>query len=413
VDTDETVSVLRTLGDDEVRPPMVDLDLAIRTGRQRLRRRRTACVTGAVAAVVALVAAAPFTVQLTQGRPAGEVSAGTPPASAPTASASAPAGPTSFSCVEARLATPHAGQQALVTGADPSGRFIVGRVYSGGHPTQVAMWDNGKLHTLTIPGEDATLEDVNSAGVAVGDSYPSGTVSAGWIYANATLSRLPGSEGASPVAINDQGTIVGGQTRDGALGYPIVWHSATSEPVRLPLPADALGGGVADIDSDGTIVGTFVPPSTGTPLARGIVWRPDGTSEVLPLPTDLVDGVNGLEIHAIRHGVITAAATISSRTGKSLIPVTYDLSTGRFTVLPGANIWIQAANAQGAIAGEAGPGPALYTPTTGVVQLPTLRTSTAPALASMATTISDDGLLLSGQDEDDNGVIHAVTWTCR
>jgi hypothetical protein len=152
----------------------------------------------------------------------------------------------------------------------------------------------------------------------------------------------------------------------------------------------------------------------GGPLTRGVVWRPDGSVDLLPLPTDLVDGVNGLEIHSIRNGVITAAATVSDKTSKSFTPVTYDLSTREFTLLPQANLWVGAGNAKGYIAGQTGSTPAVYTPTTGVIDLPTLRRVDGPiALGRLATTISDNGLVIGGQDTDENNVIRAVTWTCH
>lgn len=418
---DETVILLQSLGDEPVRPPMVDLNLAMRTGRQRRHRRRLAASAGSVLGVVAVIAAAPVAIHGVRGKaPASVIGAGSPSAgTAAIPSPSVPAAPASLNCVESRLPVPKPGQEGLVTGADPSGRFIVGRVYNGGRPAQVAIWDNGKITTSTIPGDDAELVDITSEGVAVGESYVSGTVPTAWIYANGHLTKLPGPAGSSPVAINDQGLIGGTQESTDSFGYPIVWHSATSNPVRLPLPpGSTLGGSVADVDSDGTIVGSVIErPGPELPhdvLSRGVVWRPDGSVDLLPLPTDLVDGVNGFEIHSIRNGVITAAATVSTATGKTLTPVTYDLSTGKFTRLPGANLWIGTGNAEGGIAGDADENPAVYTPATGVVALPTLlKTRTTPFMGGLAKTISDNGRIIGGQDMDENNVITAVMWTCQ
>jgi len=173
------------------------------------------------------------------------------------------------------------------------------------------------------------------------------------------------------------------------------------------------------VDSDGTIVGDVIQPPNATvppnlPVTQGIVWRADGTSDLIPFPPGLVDGVNGLEVRSIRNGVITAAATITSKTGKQLFPVTYDLSTGRFTLLPGANIFVSRGNANGDIAGQTGSAAAIYTPATGVVPLPMLRKASAThQVGSQATTISDSGRIIGGQDLDDNYVIQAVMWTCH
>lgn len=416
---EQTVRALLGLRDDEGGPPSVDLGAAIRTGRGRLRRRRTAQWSASAAVAVAVVVAAPATLHLLRepGHPAASPAA--PPAvvasPSPSPSASPDAGPTSLACVETRLPVPRPNQEALVTGADPTGHYTVGRVYDGGHPRQVIIWHDGKFTTLAMPGSDAELTDITSAGVAVGFSFPSGTNSTGWIYQNGRLSKLKGPYGAQPRAIADSGTIGGTENTKDGLEYPIVWHSPSSAAVRLPLPGPNWLGQVDDVDPDGTVVGT-VRSRVTSDANRGIVWRPDGSYQLLPLPTSVVAGANGLEVHSIRDGAVVAAGTVSDSTGKSLTPVLYRLSTGEFTALPGADLFINAGNANGWVVGQASYGmPAVYSPGTGIVRLPTLvpHDTSSPPAAIAASTISDSGLLIGGQDVDGKNVIHAVNWTCH
>jgi hypothetical protein len=54
--------------------------------------------------------------------------------------------------------------------------------------------------------------------------------------------------------------------------------------------------------------------------------------------------------------------------------------------------------------------PALWTPGTGIVKLPTL---TKKADMDAPAFISDSGDLLAGQDTDKHGVIRAVEWRCH
>jgi hypothetical protein len=408
---EQIVHALRGLRDDEGGPPSVDLNAAIRTGRGRLRRRRTAQLSASAVVAAAVVVAVPATLRPVR-EPANQAA---PPATSPAVVASPAAGPTSLACVETRLPVPHPNQEALVTGADPTGHYMVGRVYDNGRPAQVAIWHGGKLATLAMSGSDPELTDITPGGVAVGVSFTSGTNSTGWIYQDGRLSKLAGPHGAQPRAIADNGVIGGTENMKDGLEYPIVWHSPSSAAVRLPLPGPQWLGQVDDVDSDGTIVGT-VRPSVTSDANRGIVWRPDGSYQLLPLPSTVVAGANGMEVLSIRDGAVVAAGTVSDNSGESLTPVLYRLSSGEFTALPGANLFVNAGNAHGWVTGQASHGvPAVYAPTTGVVRLPTLvpHGTASPPLAIAASTISDSGLVIGGQDVDGKDVIHAVSWTCR
>jgi hypothetical protein len=412
MDDEQTEHALLGLRDDGGRPPAVDLGAAMRLGRTRLRRRRTAQMSVGAVVAVAVVAAAPTTLHLVR-EPAHPTAS--PDAQPMVAAAQSPSGPASLACVETRLPVPRANQEALVSGADPTGRYMVGRVYEAGRPTSVIIWHDGQFKTLAMSGSDPELVDITPAGVAVGVSSPSGSDSTGWIYQDGRLTKLKGPYGAEPRAIADNGTIAGTETTQDGQTYPIVWHSPTSTAMRLPLPGPGWLGQVDDVDSDGTIAGT-VRPSVTSDANQGIVWHPDGSYQLLPLPTGVVAGANGMEVHSIRDGVIVAAGTVSDSTSKAMTPVLYRLSTRELSPLPAANLFIGAGNAQGWIAGQGPHGiPAVYTPTTGNVPLPTLvqhGTSTPPAGID-AQTISDNGSIIGGQDLDAKNVIHAVSWACH
>ncbi|GIH18489.1 hypothetical protein [Rugosimonospora africana] len=420
MDDEQTVRALLGLRDEEGAPPSVDLAAAMRMGRSRLRRRRTAQLSAGAVVAVAVVVATPATVQLVREpahpavAPTTTLGLAATSSPSPSPSPSPAAGPTSLACVESRLPVPQPNQEALVIGADPTGHYLVGRVYKSGHSSQVIIWHDGQFKTLTMSGSDPELRDITPNGVAVGTSFPSGLNSTGWIYQNGRLSKLKGPYGSQAVAIADNLTIGGTESKDG-LEYPIVWHSPASTAVRLPLPGPNWLGSVDDVDSDGTIVGT-VRPSVTSDANQGIVWHPDGSYQLLPLPTGVVAGANGMEVHSIRDGAIVAAGTVSDSSSKTMTPVLYRLSTGEFTALPGADLFIEAGNAQGWVAGSGSYDmPAVYTPTTGIVRLPTLvpHGTSTPPLGIVAGTISDDGLTIGGQDVDAHDVIHAVRWSCH
>lgn len=407
---DNTVQELRGLDDDSFAPPLVDLTAAMATGRARRRNRRIAGAGASVVAVVAVVAAVPFGLGAIHHHSKVPV----PVAAASTTAAPTPT-PTSLTCVEQPLPVPD-GQLSTSATGEPSGRYIEGNVYaSAGHLAKAVIWDNGKVSaTFSIPGAsaDAGLVDISSTGVAIGTSYSGGSERS-WIYQDAKVSRLAGPAGAGAVAINDQGIVVGTLQPPGSGDQtPIVWQTPTSTAKRLPLPSNSVGGQAEDIDADGTIVGTL--GLTKNPGAdEGVAWLPDGTIRILPLPD--IKGVNGLRIHQIHDGIISAEAEIINENESVFLPVTYDLRTGVYTRLPADTMWMRASNARGWVIGSGGRGEAiiLWTPGTGAITLK----SGYPLNSPLAiTSITDDGHTIVGTDtanKNGNGVYFPVAWSCH
>ena len=405
MDIDTLIPALRTLDDDGAGPPRVDLTAAVARGRQLRRSRRLARATLS-ASLVAITAAALVAAPRLLHRPEHGVAALPGGASPSAVGTDSPRPLQSLSCDLQQLAVPVAGQQSIVRAADPTGRYIVGRVYTGGTPNKVVVWDNGQPHPATMHGSDATLDDINSSGVAVGSSFLTDTSQVPWVYANDQFTRLAGAGPMlAPTAINEQGEIVGVLTDAQYLTHPVVWRSPTASLQNLPLPSPGWIGGAGDIDTDGTIIGSG-RSIVDSGAEQGVVWLPDGTVRVLPLPE--ITGANGLRLMSIRHGIIAGEAIVSDAKSMAFFPVTYDLATGVYTQRTGARFFLNAGNAQGWLVGS---GPSLWTPQTGMIALP--RLSDSNILPDEAYTISDDGSVIAGQLTDAKNVIHAVTWHCH
>jgi hypothetical protein len=419
MDPTETVERLRGLRDEPIGPPTTDLAAAITTGRRRIRRRRAMRAAITLVTVGAAIVAVPLSIGAVHGdahtpiTPAGPT--GTPSAGAtPTPSAAATA--SSLVCTEQRLPTPHPNQEAITMGADPTGRYHVGRVYGhGGSPSQVAVWHDGVVTAVTMPGGDGDLTAVNSRGVAIGASISASTLRhTGWVYDGGRLTRMSGPDDFVPIAIDDDGVVVGSATGGNDTVTPLRWSTPTSAPQPLPLPPGRSGWADA-IGEDGTIIGN-ISPLTGGNGARAVVWHPGGSYELLPMPTALVPGVSDLSAYGIHGSVVDVLATVRTARAVLSTPLRYDLATGTYTRLfATGQVQVNDVNAAGWAVGAGAEGaPSVYAPAYGVVRLPTLVRHPADTvmLDVIPWTISDDGRTVGGQDTDAAGVIRAVIWTC-
>ncbi|GIG86895.1 hypothetical protein [Plantactinospora endophytica] len=435
-DDEHLIAVLRMLDDEPDGPGRIDLAGAISEARRRRRIRRTARVGGTALLAVAAVAAVPLTLPVLRPGPAvdGVVATGGPaPTGAPTATGTAtppgdPAGtpvpivtgttgtvtpPTR--CTVSRLPVPDGHPKSLVTGADPSGRWILGRSYptgsQGGYP--VLVWEDGKPRRVDLPGGDQTLRDVNSTGLAVGFSY----VDDGprpYLYRDGKVSSLPGVPVGQALAVNQAGQIVG--YRDSGRDQPVIWSDAAGPPADLPLPDDGSRGEAVDIDEDGTVLGVLIDRSGQHEY--GYLWRPDGTAQKLPTPQVAGQPAESFRPQSIRNGWVAGVAT-RAETGSDPsaghkevhAAVRLHLPTGRFVEVPGRAFWPQVGNAQGWLGGFAGDRNALATDA-GQLLLPELHERKA-AGGNTVWTLSDDGRIAAGQSEDAAGEPQAVLWRCR
>ncbi|HLL69236.1 MAG TPA: hypothetical protein VK453_26510 [Micromonosporaceae bacterium] len=328
---------------------------------------------------------------------------GTTPGVAPRAQNAAAVSPTS--CAVHRLPLPVDTGNVEVTGGDPGGRYLLGRVLPGatapapGAP-QVVVWRDGLVDSAPRHPGGLRLDDVNSSGVAVGSAgaYPDAPPS---VYRNGVVSPLAGARFGVATAINENGTIAGVSfvgTDERAVA--LRWASAAAEPVVLPLPAGYTLHSVNGIDEDGTVVGVAAR-SADAPV--GYVWRPDGTGYRLPRPPKterLV--VTGYEAADIRDGKVAVNGWVSDDDGERALfwAFEYDVRAGRYRkVGPWMGYrWVDAAavNASGWLAGGGGlniASPSFVTDG-GAQELPRLTTPTD--VDTVARTLSDDGRVIGG-----------------
>ncbi|MEE6258128.1 hypothetical protein [Plantactinospora sonchi] len=400
-------SFLRPLAGEPRTPSVVDVDRAIADGERRLRRLRTAGA-GAAAAVLVLAVTGGWVLLRTDAPvgPPDRVAIGpspTSPTGSPSSSAPAVTPPTS--CTVHRLDVP-AGHppRSVVTGADPTGRYLLGRSYPGSGPRPL-IWDNGRVKAVGISGDDPQLVDVTSTGVAVGFSFvdASSGRTAAWVYRSGRLSRLAG-DNTTASGINDREVIVGSVD-----GRPAVWSSPTSRPTMLSTPDRGWTGAAVGIDEDGTIVGALQGPSDREP--DGYLWRPDGTLEKLPVPTLRGKPATTYTPHAIRHGWIVGWSALDERGARYIGAPRWNLRTGEVEPFDAAGS-TEAVNRYGWTVGV-GPAGAQFLADGTSVDLPDLDRN-ANRDGTRVLTVSDDGRTLAGQadwGEEEEPV--AVRWRCR
>ncbi|WP_229073420.1 hypothetical protein [Actinoplanes sp. DH11] len=396
---------LKSLDDEPDTPSTVDIDRAISTARRRRRLRRGAVVTGVAVVTVAASATAsllpgsglPQVTATNTAVPADKAS----PVPAPTTAVPGPA-----ACKLTRLPVPDGEPMALVTGADPTGRWIAGRTYptSGGY--QAVIWRDGKVSKVEMPGDlEEALRDVNTSGLAVGWSYSeAGPVP--YAYRDGRTTKLAAAGSAN--AVNDAGQIVG----DDNAGHGLFWPSADAKPKRLPTPAGAKQAQARAIDEDGTVAGSL-------DLARPYLWLPDGTHRELPMPE--IDGKPAKIAQAfdIRNGWVTGMASAAghkdreNRSSEPVYAARWDLRTGKAELVGELQYPADAVNAHGWQVGNDAKGYAVLVTGDDVVRLPGLGRNRPDGTATIASTLSDDGRIIAGQSDDKSGTIQAVIWNCR
>jgi hypothetical protein len=415
---------------DEVREeplpaPFAPAEEVRRRGRRRSQRQ---ALSGGVA-VLAVLALGAGGLALA----AEPTSTPPPPAHSSATTATTPAGPTPPNeCELEPLPNPEGAYQSLVTGADPTGRFIVGVAsanFRDEPQVQVVFWDGGQPISVEMPGEDPKLRDVNSQGVAIGTSYQSGDTATGWVYQDGDLTELPA--GYRPSTINEQGAIVGSLSIGAARTrlVPVVWRSPTAEPEMLSVPDDTWSVNAEFVGSDGTVVGTGVDMDGDPDAVRSFIWSPDGVRQELPLP-EVSDGtVINFAATSIRDGLVVGGAAVEPNDGTGVFfPIfSYEQRTGEFTDLAGDRMIVaNASNSYGWIAGNTVDGLVLLASGTAVT-LPYPEVPEDPgdrfALRPTVASISEDGRTLAGHVYIEDGserseqavTFHeqAMTWRCR
>src|SRR5438270_1289062 len=167
METDEEYAtvVLQRLDGPLPRTSTVDISQAMTVGRRRRRiRRLTGLLSAGTATAVVLVAVPVTAGALRPGGPATVVTMDGSGLPTGTASMAAQPPPAPTACTIAKLPVPQ-GEMSVVTGGDPTGRYLVGRAYPdhAGNP-QLLMWHDGSVRQLYTAGDDQVLNAVNSTG---------------------------------------------------------------------------------------------------------------------------------------------------------------------------------------------------------------------------------------------------------
>jgi hypothetical protein len=390
------VLLLSPLRGDPTTPPRVDVARAIAEGRRR-RVRWWASGTAIVALTATAAGGGTLAISaLDRSRPQPAPRIVASPAPTVTASERA-AGPTD--CTVIRLPTDGA-PKALVTGGDPTGRYLVGMVYSSDRP--VIVWKDGKIAArVTMPGaSNRNLHDLNTSGVGVATSYDANDTQRSYVYRNGRFTPLKGGQ-SDAVSINDAGVIAGTVGN----GHPVIWSSPSATPVRLKLPSGATIGGVDGIDEDGTVLGEVGRPTTEM---TGYLWLPGGTGRRMPLPT--VDGkpANYFWAESISNGWVAGRAVVDTPSGERRFTwYRYRVATNQYEQLPmeagmparvAANGWVAGVGATVTIFSDAG-----------VLPLPSYQTDQDYTI----TSYSADGLVIGGSSAAPGLVNRPLMWRCR
>jgi uncharacterized membrane protein len=292
-----------------------------------------------------------------------------------------------------------------VSGADPTGRFILGYGWSDQPQDPAArypvIWDRGVRTAVPLPGTLQVLTDINSAGVAVGSSADPETFEplTPWIYRDGRVRPLPGGQTGEARAINERGDVVGNT----AAGAPVRWpaFSTVSGPVNLPLPDGAVTAAAHDLDEDGTVVGTMWVKG-GT--ERGVVWLPDGRTTALKAPPGLGPTTRAV---AVRGGWVTGSA--DSVNGQT-VAVRWRLASGAARAYPQL-FFSTTVNPAGWLAGSSTAHAPLVVTGAADMTLPGLVEGLP--VNGFAGELSDDGHAVAGGVTDKEGLDRAVFWRCR
>ncbi|GIJ67268.1 hypothetical protein [Virgisporangium ochraceum] len=418
VDHEERISAtLRAVSDDlRARPTLL---AEVRTGALRRQRRRRVAGGAAIAAAAVLVASAVAAGGLRSvagpERPLGtHVSTSPSPTASRSAEVAAPG-----TCRIDRLPVPEGHPRSLVTGGDPTGRFLVGRAYGSTgfvarHP--LLIWDDGVPTRVDMPGDDEAFDDITSTGMAVGSAFTGRDTQSAFVYRDGKLTRLRAPAGSVQArAVAENGTIVGNLGGGSEPYQPLVWSGPDGEAQFLPLPDGFPEGETVDVDDDGTVLAKVSVAGSRGPDGgdHAHVWAPDGSGRLLPMPEVGGKPAQTFWPISIHDGVVfgRAARPIGSG-GVSFDSFLFNLRTGTYTPLTHAFGLV--GTSEGWIVGQEWDGPFVAAPG-GRAPLPMLvplSEDPVTRLMNMAVHISADGTVIGGQAVDDKSQIQAVRWRC-
>jgi RNA polymerase sigma-70 factor (sigma-E family) len=300
------------------------------------------------------------------------------------------------SCLPKQLPLPSGfTRTSLLTGGDPSARYLTGKSYGGPGQTRMLIWANGSLAAaFAAPGENVSINDVNSRLTAVGESVSGddfGDIQP-WVYLNGELQSLKG-ERAAPRAINEAGQIAGW-----AGDHPVTWQSPAAEPERLPLPPGYAYGWAVDLSESGTIIGVASPEprSAGAAGTRIVAWKDGKIIALLEPPSNVAKPYKFLQARMIRGDLVLGSVYSDGH-----VPLIWDLHTGQASP----------AGADGDVLNQHGwtvqRGRSFLADRSNVMAY-----SEQDGSSSSIVVLSDDGQLMAGSMEIKDS-LQAFLWTCH
>lgn len=344
-------------------------------------------------------------------------------------------------CAIETLPLPVSGTSAIAIAVDPTGRFILGRVDTGGGqgssaiiasggtrptgravqawPSRAVLWDNGTPSLIEWSGSGLQLEAVNSNGVAVGTATDKDGKSVAVVYRNGKLTQL--AKGTAAKWIGEDGRI-GGHLSEAAGGGMAVWATPDAQPVPLAGVPKGWTAHISGIAADGTVVGWAAPPPVrhsqqdveNSPRGNtGYLWRHDGVATALPMPTLPDRKVVGFVPMSLKSNRIFGIASVEGASIEMRL-VRLDLPSPAATEYPDDAQLVtgQSANARGWLAGGFGDRlettPALATPD-GRIDLPTV----SGAVGQTALGANADGTVIVGNAHEPATLAsQALVWHC-
>jgi hypothetical protein len=395
---------------------LVDLSRAVTVGRRRKRVRRAGVVVAlasvATVAVLAGLPAATGVLERLHDKRDASVATTVTPLAGPTGGAR----PAPSACVAAFLPMPtDDGEETVVSGGDPSGRWLIGRTRaSDGDGNYINLiWKDGALvGRPELPGANQELHDINSAGTAVGEATSInefGINGVGpYVYRKGAVQKLRGVDHGVATAINDAGTIVGVRSTSDGKRRAVRWKSATAAGADLPMPSGFSSAGAVGLAEDGTVLGSV---EAGNGPTRAYVWRPDGTGTLLPNPK--VGGQTATEFDpiAIRGGFVIGTARLPG--DNTRLPFRYNVVGGTFDQPTEPATTMKAVNSSGWVVGRLiADQEALFNVDGQNVPLP--RAIFDNSIGNiMSTSISDDGRTVGGWGLTATDQSRPVVWTCQ
>jgi hypothetical protein len=406
----------------------VDVSAVMRTGRARVRRRHRAGTAAAVALVLLAVpgAVAGWRVagggvaggrrSTVDGRPNVAATPGVTPSVAASPGDTVP-GP----CRITPLALPSGAGPLEVTGADPSGRYVIAATSDGTQgAAQVSIrWDGGAATVIPVNGTFPSAQAVNASGAVVGwaDHGESTTSSFPWIYRDGRVGTLPLPSGypneVHADGINAAGDVAGLAT-DPTYNEKValLWPADQPGTVRVlsmpTLPGTAKRVRTVGVADDGSVVATIGDPDHTLPYR----WGPDGKGGQLALPDGVTDGwVATVRGWLAFGGVSTGAAP--GGVMPTLTPARWDLRTGEVELLaPQTRGQVVDGNRAGDVIVEDNGGQRVLLHDGRRVTLDAV----APTAFLKPAVVADSGLWLAGTEYEDansaNGKRIPVLWRC-